>query len=80
MVSEDGSSFEKYVSMLPVSPDKLVGSAISWYLMRQNPDNVTLDLYKDGYSITIKTDKEKVVEMKEFWNEFVSPKLGGKDE
>ncbi len=80
MGSDGSGSFEKYVSMLPVSPEKLVGSAISWYLKKQDPDDVTLDLYRNGYSITIKTDDENVKEMKEFWREFVEPKLGGNDE
>jgi hypothetical protein len=80
MGSDGSGSFEKYVNMLPVSPEKLVGSAISWYLKKQDPDDVTLDLYRNGYSITIKTDDENVKEMKEFWREFVEPKLGGNDE
>lgn len=80
MGSEDNTHFEKYINMLPVSPEKLVGSAISWYFRKQEPEDVTLDLYKNGYSITVKTDKDNVKDMKEFWREFVEPKLGGSDE
>lgn len=80
MANNSGSSFQKYVDMIPVSTDKLVGSAVSWFLKRHNPDDITLDLYQNGYQITVKTDKDNVKELKEFWDEFVQPNLGEENE
>lgn len=80
MGSGEDTMFEKYVGMLPVSSDKLVGSAISWFLMKQDPEDVSLDLYNNGYQITVKTDKDNVKEMAEFWEEYVSGMLGDDNE
>jgi len=80
MAKGNGGSFEKYVNMLPVPPEKIVGSALSWFLKRQDPDSIDLDLYENGYRITVMTDKEGVKETGEFWEEYVRPTLSDKDE
>lgn len=79
MAKGDGSVFKKYVDMLPVPPNELVASALTWFLRRQDPDNIDLDLYENGYRITVKTDKENVKEMSEFWSDYVKPMLGDDD-
>lgn len=75
-MSDRGSgAFRKYVKMLPIPWKEALGSGMQFFINRQNPESVEFDAYKNGWQITVKTDKENVREAKEFWEEHVEDYL-----
>lgn len=75
-----GTDFESLVGSIPVDKNSLISSAISWFLRRQEPDDVTFQVYKNGYAIEVKTDEDNIKEAAEFWKDNVIPKLEGEEE
>lgn len=79
-----GEQFKRFVSMLPVSTDSLLASAITFFISEQNPSEVKMKVHVDdddnvvGYSIRVKTSKEETYDAKQFWENYVEPKLGDK--
>jgi len=71
------SRFEKLVERAPVDNDKLIGQAVSWFISKQEPDNVSFNAYPNGYTIKVMTGKEGVEQAREFWEENVHQHLGG---
>lgn len=74
-------SFQSLIDRLPYDEDRLVGMAISFFINEQKPEQVKFDVYIDeddepyAYAIKIKTDKDKIREASEFWEEYVEPEL-----
>lgn len=75
-----GTDLESLVNRLPVNKDTIVSSGISFFIRRQDPDNVDFQVYENGYRIEVKTDEDNVKEAAEFWRDEVIPKLRGDDE
>lgn len=74
------SKFKSIVKRLPYSWEKILGQGISFFISEQDPEEVRWDaVARDdeivGWSITVKTNKENVVEAKEFWEEHVDPQF-----
>lgn len=74
-MSESGR-FEALIDRAPVSKDKLIGWAVSWFLKQQNPEKIEMNSYKNGYEVSVYTSEDGVEEAVEFWQEFVKPHLG----
>lgn len=71
----DGSSIERWLSLVPADESEIIGSAIAWFLNKQDPDRVRMEQYDNGYAIKIFTSRENVEEAQSFWAEYVQPKL-----
>lgn len=72
----EDSRFMKVVNRVPVDNDKLIGQAVSWFITKQNPDEVDFTEYENGYELKVFADKEDAKEAREFWEEYVQPHLG----
>lgn len=75
----DDSKFTKIVERVPVDNDKLIGQAVSWFIKKQDPDEVDFTTYENGYEIKVFSGKEEAEEAKGFWEEYVHPHLGGEE-
>lgn len=75
----DESRFTKLVNRAPIDNDKLIGQAVSWFIKKQNPDEVDFTAYENGYEIKVFSDEEASEEAKDFWEEYVYPHLGGEE-
>lgn len=73
----NSSRFAKLVEKAPVDNDKLIGQAVSWFIQKQEPEDVEFTKYKNGYTVEVRTSEENANEAKEFWEENVHPELGG---
>ena len=76
---DEMSRFEQLVSKVPVDNDKLIGQAVSWFITKQEPEDVEFTEYKNGYTIEVRTDKENAKQAREFWEEHVHPELNGEE-
>lgn len=73
------SKFERLVSKVPIDNDKLIGQAVGWFIGKQQPESVEFTQYQNGYTIEVRADGESAKEAREFWEEHVSPELGGNE-
>lgn len=74
----DGSRFEKIVGRLPMGIDSVVGSGMSWFISRLDPDGVKFAKYNNGFAIEVKgIPDDKINEAESFWDEYVEPSLSG---
>lgn len=69
------SKFMNIINRVPVDNDKLIGQAVSWFISRQDPDQVNFEKYPNGYQIHVYTDEDEAEEATEFWQENVHPHL-----
>lgn len=72
-------SFEDLVSIIPVEWETILSKGISWFISNQDPEGVDFERGKNGWRITVITDNENSQEAKEFWNNYVHPKLEGEE-
>lgn len=75
----DKSRFMVLVEKVPVDNDKLIGQAVSWFIGKQQPEDVEFTQYPNGYTIEVRTEKESAKQAREFWEEYVHPELGGEE-
>lgn len=75
----NGSRFASIIEKVPVDNDKLIGQAVSWFIQKQEPENVRFIKYSNGYKIEVLTDNENAKEAKQFWDENVHPELEGRE-
>jgi len=71
--------FEKLVQRVPVDNDKLIGQAVSWFISKQDPENVSFNSYPNGYTIKVMAEGDRVEEAKQFWEENVHPYINGEE-
>jgi len=71
----NSEGFERLVSRLPISKDRLLGMGLRYFLEKQNPEEVNLRTYKNGWAIEVKTDEEHIDEALEFWEKNVEDKV-----
>lgn len=74
--------FKAIVSSLPYPWQKVFSWGLTFFISEQEPDKVKFKAHTDngdvvGWSIQVKTSEENVEEAKEFWEEYVEPKLDG---
>lgn len=69
------SQFEKLVAKLPVSWERLLGWGLSYFLERQDPEEVNFTIHNNGWSIDVKTDEESTEDALDFWTEFVEGRI-----
>lgn len=67
--------FESMVDLLPVRWENALSSALSYYITRQDPEEVEFERVKNGYVIKVKTDDESAQEAYDFWRNHVNDKL-----
>jgi len=74
------SAFEKIVSRLPYSLDKMLASGISFFIKEQEPERVEFNVRVEngepvGWEIRVRTDEQNVEEAKDFWIDNVQERL-----
>lgn len=67
------------VEKVPVDNDKLIGQAVSWFISKQQPEDVDFTQYQNGYTIEVRTSQDEAAEARKFWEEYVHPELGGEE-
>lgn len=76
-MGDEGSRIDRWLSLVPADEGEIIGSAIAWFLNKQEPETVRMESYDNGYQIKIFTDRDNVEQAQEFWSEYVQPKLTG---
>lgn len=70
------SQFDRLLSSLPVSKDKMVGMGMQHFISEMEPDDVKFVVHPNGFSIQVKTSEEKVQAATEFWQNSIEQNMG----
>lgn len=75
------SGFERLVSRLPYSTDRILGMGVSFFIREQDPSSVEFNVRVDdndniiGWEIKVDTEEDKVEQAKDFWVDEVQGRL-----
>jgi len=70
------ATFEKYVKRLPgVDWKTLLSWGVSWFVNKQNPEEVEFVEYPNGWALEVQTDGDGIKQAREFWENHLEEKL-----
>jgi hypothetical protein len=75
------SSFKDIVNKIPgYDWEDILSMGLSHFIREQEPKSTEFEKVANGYVLKVRTDERNAQEAKQFWQNYVLPKLGDNNE